>query len=57
MTVGDDTHNVNPISDPFEKGCQEQWESTDQHVVRGDPLLTLNWIITCVGKKVLSKGV
>lgn len=52
-TVGDEAVNVNSVLDSFEQKCQAQWESTGQYVARGDPLVTLNWVTTCVGKLVL----
>ena len=53
VTLVDDAVNVNATLDSFEMGCQAQWESTGKYIARGDPMVALNWVTTCVAKQVL----
>ena len=55
-TVGEDAANVNHVLDSFEQGFQDQWERTGKYVARGDPLMTLNWVTTCVGNGLSHAG-
>ena len=38
----------------FEAGCKKQ-ESTGKYVARGDPMMTLNWVSTCVVGRVIPR--
>ena len=56
VTKDDNPVQCNRVLKKFEAGCKEQWESTGKYVARGDPMMALNWVSTCVVRRVIPRG-